>query len=392
MEEVLYRYNPWWEGITDHQLIDRPKDIKRLLNNLKNKQIILVTGLRRIGKTSLLKLVIYYLIKDYNVRADRLLYISLDDYNLKDRSILDIVDEFRKLHNISFREKIFLFLDEVAYKSDYEIQLKNLYDAHNVKIFASSPSSSILTKSKSFITGRSIILEILPLDFEDYLAFKQIEISKADAHLLDNHFEDYLRSGGIPEYVLSQDPSYLQDLVNDIIMKDIAAANNIRQTKVLQDFFMLLMERSGKQMSLNKIASVLQISVSTAYRFFDMFQHSYLIFPVARYGKTNERVLAPKKIYSPDTGIRNHYTGFRDLGSIFENYVFLRLKEYNPEYIYKNKTELDFRLSNGFVVEVKYHDKPLSDKQGQLFQEYDQKKRMIVRNKKDLDLLIEKIV
>ena len=110
-----------------------------------------------------------------------------------------------------------------------------------------------------------------------------------------------------------------------------------------------------------------------------------------RYGKTNERLLAPKKVYAPDTGIRNYYTGFRDKGSIFENYVYLRLKKFKPEYIYKDQTEIDFRLKNGFVIEAKYHNEPLSKKQQKLLDDYKVSNQSVVRNFEDLKKLLEQL-
>jgi len=388
MDETLFRYNPWWEKPYSPGLISRPAEMDRLMKNLENHQIVFLTGLRRIGKTSLLKMMILQLMDQQNIDPRKILYVSLDDYNLLNQNILGIVDGFRKIHGISFSENVFLFLDEVAYKEDFEIQLKNLVDSHNVKIFASSSSSSLLKRQKSLLTGRNVTLEILPLDFDEYLQFKKISISNSDQHLFEKHFEEYLKTGGIPEYVLTGDPAYLSELVDDIIVKDIAAANNIRNSSVLRDFFLLLMERSGKQVSLNKMASILGISVDTVSRYFEMFVQSFLIHPVARFGKTNERILSSKKIYASDTGIRNYFTGFRDVGSVFENYVYLRLKSWQPEYLYFDQTEIDFRLNNGLVVEAKYHDEPLSAKQEKLFSSYDEEKRWVVRNFRDVRELI----
>jgi len=380
MDETLFRYNPWWEKPYSPGLIARPSEMERLMKNLDNHQIVFLTGLRRIGKTSLLKMMVVQLIDQQNIDPKKILYVSLDDYTLLNKNILEIIDEFRKIHGFGFFEKIYLFLDEVAYKEDFEIQLKNLVDSHNVKIFASSSSGSLLKKQKSLLTGRNVTFEILPLDFDEYLQFKNISISKTDPQLFEKHFEDYLKTGGIPEYVLTGYPSYLSELIDDIIVKDIAAANNIRNSSVLRDFFLLLMERSGKQVSLNKLALILGISVDTTSRYFDMFAQSFLIHPVARFGKTNERILSSKKIYAPDTGIRNYFTGFRDLGSVFENYIYLRLKSWQPEYIYQEQTELDFRLNNGIVIEVKYHDESLSVKQEKLLLGYEEGKRFVVRN------------
>ena len=75
-----------------------------------------------------------------------------------------------------------------------------------------------------------------------------------------------------------------------------------------------------------------------------LFEDTYMILPVARYGKTNEKILSPKKIYAPDLGIRNFITGFRDKGSAFENYVLLKIKKAQPEYVYRDGIEIDFYL------------------------------------------------
>jgi len=222
------------------------------------------------------------------------------------------------------------------------------------------------------------------LTFTEYLDFKKISIAPADSGLKENYFEDFLKTGGIPAYVLSGNPDYLRELVDDIIYKDIAANQQVRDVRILKDFFLLLMERAGKQFSVNKIANVLQLSPDTARRYLEMFADTYLIHLVRRHGKTNERILSPKKIYAADTGIRCLFTGFRDKGSLFENYVYLRLRKYDPEYIYENKTEIDFYLPDKTLIEVKYHGEPLSPAQEKLFNSYAATDRRIIRRDEDL--------
>ncbi len=391
MEETLFRFNPWWENKSGLQLISRSGYMALMNEAIDTNRIILISGLRRVGKTSLMRLTIQHLIDQIKIDPKKILYVSLDDYTLKNATILEIIEDFRKIHSIKFDERIYIFLDEVTYKSDYEIQLKNLYDSHNAKVYASSSSSSLLKDRKQYITGRNKVIEVLPLDFEEYLLFKGIEISRSDPHIRETEFENFLKTGGIPEYVITGEPSYIHELVDDIIMKDIAAMHNIKQPAVLKDLFMLLMERSGKQISLNKVGVILGISVDTVSRYLSLFQQAHLVYAVSRYGTTNERLLSPKKIYAPDTGIRVYYTGFRDKGSLFENYVFLKLKKYKPGYIYQNQTELDFRLENGTIVEAKYHQEPLSDKQQNLLDSFPAGSRHVIRNDEDLKMLLNSL-
>jgi uncharacterized protein len=384
MEEIFYRYNPWWEE--DYQtsgIILRPLILRQLIPLLKTKDIIILTGLRRIGKTTFMKILIKHLIDEEKISPLKIFYISLDDYLLMNKSVLEIVDDYRKTHKLRFDEKIFLFLDEIAYRKDFEVQLKNLYDNQNVKIFASSSQSSVLKKRKSLITGRAKIIEILPLDFDEYLSFKQITLGKKDAHLIDKYFEEYLQYGGIPEFVLRGDMEYLKELVDDIILKDIAAEYNVKDNFLLKDFFLLLMERSGKVFSINKLANILKVSPDTVRRYLEYFQNTYLIHLLPRFGKTNERLLSAKKIYAADLGIRNIFTGFRDKGSLFENYVYLKLKHLEPAYIYKDGIEIDFITSNKILIEVKYREE-LKGRQLELFNNIKAGTKLVVSGIRDL--------
>ncbi len=390
METELYRYNPWWEGDFEklNSLNERTDFKTRLLPNLTNKQIVFLTGLRRIGKTSLMKLSIKHLLFEESIPAKTILYVSLDDYLLLGKTILEIVEYFRSMNSLSVKEKIYLFLDEITFSVDYEQQLKNLYDSGNVKIFASSSSASLLNSQSGLLTGRSITFEVLPLNYLEYLDFKNIHISKSDEHLHEKYFKDYLSKGGIPEYVLTNDDAYIRELMDNIIYKDIAAVHGIRQISVLKDYFLLLMERSGKTLSINKIAKILGISTESSKRYFDLFCDTFIIYPVSRFGKLNEQLVSPKKIYCCDTGIRNFYTGERDWGAVFENYVFLRLKQLNLKYIYENTIELDFYSENKILIECKFHNEELSKKQQELFDKIDAKQKYVVRNYKNVEKLI----
>ncbi|MBK9503073.1 MAG: AAA family ATPase [Leptospiraceae bacterium] len=123
-----------------------------------------MTGLRRVGKTSLMKLSIQHLLEK-GIKPKNIFYISMDDYVFKNSTIHEIVALYRKIQKVKADEKVYLFFDEVAYKNDYDIQLKNLFDKENAKIVATSSSSSLLRDKKAYLTGRATIVEIQPLDF-----------------------------------------------------------------------------------------------------------------------------------------------------------------------------------------------------------------------------------
>lgn len=378
-EALFYQYNPWWsEEYPAESAIERKTVLVPLYPQLETKDVIMLTGLRRVGKTITMKSLIRYLLQIKKIASKHCFYISMDDYQLKDFSLIEVINRYREVMKITSKEKIYVFLDEITYISDFQIQLKNLYDKGNIKCIVSSSSSSLLKDDSAFLTGRKRIVEINPLDFEEYLLFKKIIVSPADKGLLETYFLDYMQTGGIPEYVLHGDREYLVNLIDDIIMKDIVAKHQIRQPNIIKDFFILLMERSGKQVSINKVANILKISPDSAKRYLALFEETYLIHLVPRFGKTNEKLLSAKKVYATDVGMRNITVGFRDKGAIFENIIFMKIKQYKPSYVYDDTQEIDF-LFHDTLLEVKYH-RELEEKQLAFFENFRAKRKIVIKN------------
>ena len=385
MEQILYRYNPWWEEeYLPASFLQRKHIFGKLKDTLETRQVVILTGLRRVGKTTLMKQLINHLIGEQGIDPKLVFFVSLDDYLLTSNTIIEIIEEYRKINRVSFSEKVYLFLDEVTHQKDFELQLKNIYDQQNAKVYVSSSSASILKSKKSFLTGRNVVMEVLPLDFEEYLNFKGIKTKKSDKQLLEKYFEDFMQTGGMPEYVLTGDVEYLKELIDDVIQKDIAAFYGVKDVQILKDFFLLLMERSGKICSINKIAKILDISPDSARRYLQMFADAYLIFLVPRFGKTNERLLSAKKIYAADLGMRVYFTGFRDKGSLFENYVYLKIKKCSPSYVYQDGFEIDFLTQGKTLIEVKYNAQ-MGEKQKELFDKIEVKKKIVIENIFDLE-------
>jgi predicted AAA+ superfamily ATPase len=389
MENLLYQYNPWWESIvSDKDIIPREKYLAKLRSYLDRKQIIILTGLRRVGKTTLMKLLIKELIEN-NIDANRVLYVSLDDYLLHKNSISDIINEFRKIHKLKVEEKVFLFFDEVTYKNDFQIQLKNIYDNQNVKIFTASSSASLLRDKKASLTGRSITLEIEPLDLEEYLYFNGIEIKKRDSQLYKTYFLEYIKVGGLPENVLDPNREYLMNLIEDIIQKDITAFYGIKNHQIVRDYFTLLMERSGKQLSINKIGKILNISPDTSKRYLSYFESTYLIHLLPRWGKTNHKLLSSKKIYASDLGIKHLFLGERDFGSYFENYIYLKLRNKKKlYYLYEDKIEIDFYTEDKILIESKFYSE-LNKKQEKLFFDFPAENKIVIDSVEKVSILDE---
>jgi predicted AAA+ superfamily ATPase len=383
IEPLFYQYNPWWEtGYQFSSMIERNQILSSLHPLMSTPDVIMLTGLRRVGKTTTMKCLVRYLLEQKKITPKHCFYISMDDYQLNKLSLIDVIDRYRQVMKISVQQKIYVFLDEITYIDQFQIQLKNIYDKGHVKCVVSSSSNSILKDNSAHLTGRKRIIEINPLDFNEYLLFKKINVSKADQALLETYFLDYMHVGGMPEYVLHGEREYMVNLIDDIIMKDIVGYHNIRNPNIIRDFFVLLMERAGKQVSINKVANVLGISPDSAKRYLAMFEQTYLIHLVPRFGKTNETLLSAKKVYATDIGMKNIITGFRDKGAIFENIVYMKIKNQNPRYVYTNGQEIDF-LINNTLIEVKYH-RDIEGKQLAAFEQFESEKKLVIKNHVDL--------
>jgi len=387
MDDLLFQYNPWWED-ADFVRDTKPRDryVEWISSHLSERRALLLSGLRRVGKSTIMRLVIQRLINSgYSPKS--ILYVSLDDYMLRQHTILDVVNGFRRIHKHSVDEPVTIMLDEITAHADFHQQLKNLIDRERVTIVAASSSSSLLKDQKAMLTGRTQTLEIQPLTLEEYLHFKDIVLSRKDTQLMDSYFRDYVRDGGLPEHVLRPSRDYLMNLVDDIIQKDITALHGLKDHQVIRDYFTLLMERSGKQVSVNKMANILSLSPDTSRRYLGYFQDAYLVHPVSRWGKTNERILSPKKIYACDVGIKHLFIGDRDWGSYFENYIYLRLRRHQDVYyVRQGDNELDFLTGDNTLIEVKYNAE-LHGEQLSAFNAFPAARKRVIASVRDADVI-----
>ncbi len=377
MISELYNQNPWWENHFEENTIIRETYIEKIMKNIKTKEVIFLTGLRRIGKTTIIKQVIQKLLRE-KISPKDIFFISLDSFNLIDFSIHKLIEEYREEHKKSPKDFFYLFLDEVTSKENFEDELKSLYDNENIKIICSSSIATLMRDKKAKLTGRTKTIEIMPLTFKEFLNFKKIKIRKSEKDILNSYFKDYMKIGGVPHYVLTEDKEYLNELVQGIIYKDIIAQYKIKNEKVIKELFNLLCNRVGKPVSYNKLANILKISVDSVKRYINYFEKAYLFYIVDRYSKSyNESVTSPKKIYAGDVGIKNIITGVKDLGANYENLVFLKIKNLDPKYYLKDSVEIDFITKNK-LIEAKFNSE-LNEKQKQLFEQIKRKNKIIVR-------------
>ncbi len=341
MDEILHRFNPWWTGEYTAPGIERENYLSGLMRLKESRDIVFVTGLRRVGKTTLLHQFIRRLLDE--VEAKRILYVSLDNLALMDYSIAEIVENFRQIHSLRHNDDVFLIFDEVHFRKDFELQLKNLYDMGHAKVFASGSASLDIVMRSPYLTGRQRIMRVFPLSFGEYLKFKDVKISPADTHLFPALGRDYITTGGMPEFVLTGDPNSLQALLDSILYRDIAGAHGIRNREMLKEILLFAAQSVSSPVSVRKISKVTGARADSVREILRLFVEANLIYVVEREGKLSERKVAPKKLYLADTGLFNVLTERINMGAVVENGVFLRLvRDGEVRYYRRNNREVDF--------------------------------------------------
>ena len=148
MEDILRMFNPWWIGDFNPPGIRRTKYHDMMRAYLDRKQVIFLVGMRRVGKTTLMKHFIFELLDE--VPPERILYVSMDHPALQKASILDIEKQFRNVQGLSMMDKVYIFLDEVHLHPDFEVELKVLHDLERTKIL------SFIIKSSPFPSSYQI--------------------------------------------------------------------------------------------------------------------------------------------------------------------------------------------------------------------------------------------
>ncbi len=366
-KEFFYQQNPWWENIKINQGIIREDYLKKVHNHLGKKPISLITGLRRVGKTTLIKQIIFKLI-DSGVNPKQILYFLLDSPKVSGYSLEQIINEYLTIHNFSISDKFYVFFDEIQFFDNWEQQVKELYDLRNIKFVISGSTSLLLSKDLHFLTGRFIKFTIYPLTYKEFLKFRNINISIAESFKNINFVEEYMEFGGMPEYVLNQDSEYIQNTIDNILYRDIVGLYGLRNPKILRDLILLLADRVSNVTSSVKISNILGVSKDTVLKYLTFLENVFIVNSLQRFSTSrNKQIYSPEKKYFSDLGVLNTYSSKFNLGASAENLLFNYIYK-NIEskirisfgYYYEDKSEIDFILlkdNKKILIESKYKDR-----------------------------------
>jgi len=336
-------------------MIKRTVYIKKLLN-YKDKNIIkVITGLRRCGKSTLLKQYMQSL-KELGVESDQIIHIDFDDIvneKLLDYHVLyDLLLERKHKNNSTY-----YFLDEIQNVNNFEKVINSLYLKENVDIYITGSNSKMLSgELATFLSGRYIEIQMYPLSFSEYCESCSCELSKNDI------FNLYLKNGSLP-YTLQLDNNidtirdYYQSVYNTIILKDIVARYKISDVTLLESIIKFIFDNVGNTISSKKISDTLnslgrKTSALTVENYLKYLEDTFLIYHIGRYdikGKGHLKTLG--KYYISDIGFRNMLIGNKDLdsGFIIENIVYIELRRrgFKVDIGKINDLEIDFLATKG---------------------------------------------
>ncbi len=364
MLESLSEWNTWWnERKVAEDLVGkkRVKIVDNLVSYLDFKEIKLITGIRRSGKSTLFyQLIDFLLLKGVN--PEEILLINFEDDVLSKKELKEIFDVYQS--NVNSDKKPYLFLDEVHRCKEWVLFLRKLYDLRKiVQIFITDSSSKFIKPEYSrVITGRNVTLSVFPLSFKEYLDWKNVKINKLDIlgreeiNKIRKFLLEYLRWGGFPEVffrLAAAKKKLLTEYFSDIIHKDIVERYNVNYSKVkfLADY---LVANSASMFSPRKYSRSYGLSLDSINTYIGYFEEVFLFFFIPKFSySVKGQQLSTKKVYVCDLGFFNN-VGFKfseNIGRAYENAVFIELKSKGKEiYYWKDKTECDFIIKEGTKV------------------------------------------
>lgn len=290
----------------------------------------IITGVRRCGKSTLMRQMLS-LVKGNS------LFLNFEDPRLTSFE----TDDFRRLDKELVRRKIKnLFLDEVQMLENWELYVRQKLD-EDFNVTVTGSNASLLSKELGTkLTGRHLSYELFPFSYTEFLKLKR----KKDSL---NSFDLYLKEGGFPDFLKTQNPSVLHYLLDDILMRDIAVRYGVRDALSLRKLAVFLISNIGKPMSANKLVETVQVKApSTVLDYFSYMENAYLVQFIPKFSYSlKTQIRNPKKVYAIDLGViaHNSIVFTDDFGRKLENLVFLYYRRLGKQlYYFSEKKECDF--------------------------------------------------
>lgn len=310
----------------------------------------IITGIRRCGKSTLL---LQLLRRDFQDA----LYLTFDDIRLVTFETADFVRLYREIQE---HDTQVLFFDEIQIVNNWETFINQLL-REGYKIFITGSNAAMLSMELgTHLTGRHLSMELFPFSYAEYIQYTET-VSGFEA------VESYLKTGGIPEFLKTGLPEVIYTLVDDILLRDIAVRQSVRDISALRQLAVFLISNAGNLISANKLTGMFGLKSATTYlEYFSFLRDAYLVDFVPLFDHSLKvQARNPKKVYVMDPGIYSQVSlsTSENTGRRLENAVFLHLRQsYRQVFYYKNKGECDFvimdrgRLINAVQVCLTIYD------------------------------------
>lgn len=370
MDKILLIQNKHWLGKSYVGLIER-NILNSLYKKLKLKEIQVILGIRRCGKSTIFKLLINHLMKKENPKS--ILYVNLDDPFFSDiwndaKQIYKLLETSEKITGCKVK---YLFLDEIQNISGWENFIKSLYDSETIKkIFITGSNSSLLKGQYAhLLSGRHIINQVFPLSFIEILNHFNIN-SRLDILANRANFiklqEEYLVYGAFPEVFKTKDYELKRELLisyyDSILLKDCISNNSVRDIHTFKALSYYLISNISSLYSYNSLAKSIESNENTVKDFVNILNESFLFKEIKNFSfSLKEQTKAKKKIYCMDNGLIEavSFAFSENKGQLFENMVFTEFLKNGLDHIYyyKNQKECDFilEINKTFIaIQVSY--------------------------------------
>lgn len=334
------------------KIIERPTYLNRLIDLKGTPDIKIITGVRRSGKSKLMKAYMEYISKADN--KANIIFIDFTDLQFDD------LKEYKSLNNYVNAKFIlgrnnYVFIDEVQLCNRFELVINSLYSSENFDLYITGSNAFLLSADlATLFTGRYIEIHVFPFSFEEYMSYHE-EISN-----IDKAFNNYIREGGFAgayPYLNERDRvQYLKDVYETIVNRDLIQKYNLSSGLVMGKLAEYLMDNISNLTSVNKVSEILNTNaIETTHvtigKYIKYLCNAFIFYEIKRYDIKGKKYLeTSNKYYLCDSGLRYAILGTRnmDYGRVYENIVYLELLRRGYEvYIGKlYEKEVDFVALN----------------------------------------------
>lgn len=363
--------------MTNTQNIKKRALFHEIMSHAEHKNAIIITGMRQVGKTTLLRQVFDALIDKSKIWFD--LDNPLDQKVFEDIEYRNIYERLQKMSGVSSKDnRLYVFIDEIQNFPEITKVIKYLIDHFNVKFFVTRSSNFYLKNLfPESLSGRKFVFVLDPLSFGEYLYFRdkisfeditmrtmKNEIDLYPKTIIDfkkyeQDYEEYIRFGGFPEVILTKDENLkirvLKNIFASFFEKDLKILSHYTDIRELRDLILLLVPRVGSMLDITKLSNELNVPRQKIYDYLEFLQGTFFIRLLSRFSKSIDRSVAGgRKVYFSDTGLLRVIGNVND-GQLFENVIVNQVSHYGEVAFYskRNTAEIDIILNKKIAIEVK---------------------------------------